>query len=404
MNKQNLYKGLKTFFYLCGWPLMLLMMIITLAPMFNVEVMGDFARNWILIFFAIWAAVEIVRFVLNRTLGKKSETHRKITLAVMAVVSILAVLLPSVICDAVEKPRFESARAELSDGVNVKDYDGAAGWHRDFTTKYNSEVYYLINEHYDFMKMYGLSHTYSEWYDNADKEHNLGYKYGSFEMAAKLVADKRAAKEQLDAAQAELAEKEPLYAAAVEAYAADPSDENKAALDALTADMLRLKGPRLVLPASVRTNVAEALHTLLTDIINNPDAVLPDGLKINLWGLEIDVNQILDLVGGFAGDMLQNLTVDKIAELIPEVIYTGIGDGTVTTLENAVNGSDTDLSLVAAEEINFKINYYPVALAAGAVKYASYICVGLIILSLFLTEYYSKKERDLSKGGENDVE
>ena len=85
MNKQLLYKAAKSFFYVAGFPMMLVMMLITLAPMFNVEVMGNHAANWIIVFFVLWAVFEAVRFVLNRFVGRRSERHQKVVVVATAV-------------------------------------------------------------------------------------------------------------------------------------------------------------------------------------------------------------------------------------------------------------------------------------------------------------------------------
>lgn len=404
MNKQNLYKGLKIFFYLAGFPLMLTMMLITLAPMFGVEVMGGHAGNWIIIFFAIWAAVEIIHLVLKKFIGSKSENGRRIALVVTAVVAVLAIILPITIYNAVMQPKFDSARAEISSPADVKSYASVTGWHRDFTTRYKGESYYLINEHYDFMKMYGLQHTYSEYYSNADKENGLGYKYGSIEMAQKLVDDKRAAKAALAVAQEELSKVEADYQTLKDAYAADPSQENLTALNNATpayeTAILRLKGARVDI-SFIKPDLAALINKVVAELDNGvvgDGKLLPDGLVIEINGFTMDVGWILDLV--LSQVDLGSLT-GGLADIIPDVIYTGIGDGTITTYQNMVDGSDSDLSLAQAEAFNFKISHYPAALAAGAVKYAAYICVGLVLMSLILTEYFSQKERE-AKGGETD--
>ncbi|HCH92270.1 MAG TPA: hypothetical protein DE061_01060, partial [Clostridiales bacterium] len=244
--KQYIYKGLKILFFLAGFPLLLVIMLITMAPMFNQEIMGNHAANWMIGFCAIWVGLLIVQFVLTKFVAKKSDFCRKIVLVSVAALSMLCVLLPSAIYDAAVSKKYADAYEQLYDKSDVKMYDALMGWHMDFTTEYKSETYYLLQDNYDIQKMYGLSHTYSEWYDNADKEHNLGYKYGTIEKAQVLTKQKLEALEnynkasaELDALEEQIAQKQAAYDAAKAAYEADTANaelenamnEAKSALD-----------------------------------------------------------------------------------------------------------------------------------------------------------------------------
>jgi len=406
MNKTLIYKGLKILFFLAGFPLLILMMIITMAPMFDQEIMGSHAANWVIGFCAIWVGVLIVRFVLDKFVGKKSETCHKIVLVAVAALSVLCVLLPSAIYDGVTEKKYSAAYDALYDKSDVKSYDSITGWHRDFTTGYKSEVYYLISDNYDIQKMYGLSHTYSEWFKNADsydKEHGIGYKYGTIEKTQVLTKEKlealekyNAAKAELDALEAEIAAYEAAYTQAKEAYLQDTSNaqletamnEAKASYEAFLAekdeDLVRLKGARV----DVTAYKAELVNILLT-AVKDPN-LLPDGLKVNIAGLDLDIGSILNQVLGLVGE---NITPETVSALIPDVIYTGLGDETVSKYQKAVEGSDSDLSLAQAQSFAFKAEYYPSVLAAGAMRYACYISVALIVFSVFATDYFARKEK-----------
>ncbi len=407
MNKAILYKALKSIFFLAGFPLLIILMIITMAPMFGTEVLGNHAQNWIIAFTVIWVVLLIIHFLLEKFIGEKSEAHHKVVLVVMSALSILCILLPSAIFDAVTRPKYEAAQKQLVGEVDIKNYDAVAGWHRDFTKRYDSDVYVLINENYDFIKQYGMEHTYSEWYDNADKEHNLGYKYGSFEKAKVLTEQKLEALRNLEAAKAELAEIEAEIdvklqssKAADEALAQNPNDEAlvKAAEEARKAyddilaekeeDLVRLKGSRVDI-----TEYKGEIVDILLAAIKDKD-LLPDGLTLNLLGIDIPVGDLLDLVMQYAGGFLNAETING---LIPDVIYTGMGPQTVSTYQKAVDGSDSDLSLADAQKLNFKYTYYPSVLAGGAMKYVCYVCVGIVVLSLFLTDYFAKKQKEEEK-------
>lgn len=419
MNKQLLYKAAKSFFYVAGFPMMLVMMLITLAPMFNVEVMGNHAANWIIVFFVLWAVFEAVRFVLNRFVGRRSERHQKVVVVATAVFAILLVLLPSAIFDAVNRPKYEEDYASLSAATDVKSYDKVMGWHRDFTTKYESDVYYLINDHYDFMKQYGLSHTYSEWYDNADKKSGLGYKIGSFEKIDQLYAEKlsavdklAAAKKELSAIEAKQAELTAAYEAAVESGVEADITAAKKALDdynaSVDADLIRLKGERLDISA-IKPELVKVLYTVIQDILKGENSeILNSDWTIELIGQQIPVKGIIDLIlskipggGGLVGGFI---TEEKLNELIPDVIYTGVGVQTVSTYETMVNGGgllSDELSLAQVESLRFRMNHYPQIMAAGAVKYAAYIFVGIIVFCIFAANYFARKEKQ-AKGGEFD--
>lgn len=400
INKALLYKALKSIFFLAGFPLLIILMIITMAPMFGTEVLGDFAQNWIIVFTVIFIVLLIIHFLLDKFIGAKSEAHHKVVLVVMSALSILCIVLPSAIYDAAMRPKYEAAQKQLVGVVDVKDYDAVAGWHRDFTTRYKSEVYALINENYDFIKLYGMAHTYSEWYGNADKEHELGYKYGSFEKAKVLVEEKLEALDKLAAAEAELAEVEAgmevklaAVTAADEALAADPENEElkaasataHAAYDQAIAALVRLKGQRV----DISAYKGELIDIVLRAV--NDENLLPDGLTITLLGIDIPVgdllNTVLPLVGGY-------LTPETLDGLIPDVIYTGIGPETVSAYQKAVDGDDNNISLAEAQKLNFKYTYYSSVLAAGAMKYVCYICVGIVVLSLFLTDWFAKKQKE----------
>lgn len=402
--KAFLFKTLKSLFIFAGFPLMIMLMIITMAPMFDAEVMGDFAQNWIIVFTVLWVVLVAIYFVLEKFVGKKSDRHHKIVLGIVAVLSVLCTLLPTAIYDAVNAPKYENAKNQLVGEVNVRDYDAVSGWNRDFTERYESDVYALINENYDFCKMYSLSHTYSEWYVNADKEHNLGYKCGSFEKAEKLVADKLEAKENLKKAQAELdavesaiAQKLEAMNIANEALAQDSENqqlqtaantaksEYEAILLEKDADIVRLKGQRV--------NIAEYKGELIDLILRvlQDETVLPDGLTISIAGIDLPVGDLLDTVMQLAGGILN---ADTLNSLIPDVIYTGLGPETVSTYQKAVDGSDSDVSLAQAQRLDFMYKHYPQALASGAVKHVSYICVGIIVFAIFACDYFNSKQKE----------
>jgi len=415
MNKKALiYKALKTLFFLAGFPLLIMLMIITMAPMFDAQVMGNYAQNWVIVFTVIWVVLLIIHFLLEKFIGEKSRTHHKCVLVVMSALSVLAILLPTAINDAVMRPKYEAAQDKLVGEVDVKDYDAVQGWNRDFTKRYNSEVYVLINENYDFCKLYGMENTYSEWYTNADKEHDLGYKYGSFEKAKKLTEDKLAAKEKLEKAQAELAaieaaieEKKNASTLADEALAANPDDaelktaaetaksEYEAILAEKDEDLVRLKGQRV----DITNYKAQLVDILLTAV--KDETLLPDGLNISLIGIDIPVGDLLNLVMSVGGSFIN---ADMINGLIPDVIYTGIGPETVSTYQKAVDGSDSDVSLAEAQKLNFKFEYYPSTLASGAVKYVSYICVGIVVFCIFATDYFKTKQKEEENKGKEELQ
>lgn len=401
--KQNIYKGLKILFFLAGFPLLLMIMLITMAPMFNQEIMGNHAANWMIGFCAIWVGLLIVQFVLTKFVAKKSELCRKIVLVSVAALSMLCVLLPSAIYDAAVSKKYADAYEQLYDKSDVKTYDALMGWHRDFTTAYKSETYYLLQDNYDIQKMYGLSHTYSEWYNNADKEHNLGYKYGTIEKAQVLTKEKLEALEnynrasaELDALETQIAEKQAAYDAAKSAYEADTANaelesamnDAKSALDTFLEqkddDLVRLKGYRVDITA-YKDDLVNILVTAVKD-----KNLLPDGLTVNIAGIDLNVGSLLNTVLGIAGGAI---TPETVSGLIPDVIYTGLGDQTVSTYQKAVEGSDSDLSLTQAQSFAFKAEYYPSVLAAGAMKYACYVCVALVVMSVFLTDYFARKEK-----------
>ncbi len=403
-NKAIIFKTLKILSFLLGFPLLIMLMIITMAPMFDAEVTGDYAQNWIIVYTVIAVVLLVIHFVLDKFVGSKGKAQHKAVLVGMSALSILCVLLPTAFYDASMRPKYEEAQNKLVGEVDIKDYDAVQGWHRDFTERYESDVYALINENYDFCKLYGLSHTYSEWYANADKEHNLGYKYGSFEKAEKLVSEKLEAKANLEKAQAELAEienaiNEKLNASksADEALAQDPDNaelqtaaataksEYEAILAEKDADLVRLKGQRV----DISNYKGELVDILLKAI--QDETLLPDGLTISLIGIDIPVGDLLDLVMQYAGGFIN---ADMLNNLIPDVIYTGIGPETVSTYQKAVDGSDSDVSLAEAQKLDFKFKYYPSMLASGAVKYVSYICVGIVIFSIFATDYFNTKQKE----------
>ncbi len=409
MNKKAIiFKALKYLFFLAGFPLMMMVMIIIMAPMFGTEVLGNHAQNWVIGFTVMGVILLIIHFLLEKFIGAKGRTHHKLVLVVMSALSVLCIMLPSAIYDAAMRPKYETARNKLVGEVDVKDFNAVQGWHRDFTERYDSDVYVLINENYDFIKLYGLEHTYSEWYDNADKENNLGYKYGSFEKAEKLVKDKLEAKANLEKAQAELDAIEAEIEAkklesdkAQEALAAEPDNtELKAAaetaLDAYNklvadkeANLVRLKGLRVDISA-----YKSLLISVVVDAVNNIDTVLPDGLTLNILGTELNLYKYVTQILNMAGSVGFEITPELVEGIIPDVIYTGIGNETVSTYQAIVDGSDSDVSLAEAQKLDFKFKYYPSVLAAGAMKYVCYIFVGIVVFCIFASDYFNQKEKE----------
>ena len=399
MDKTKIYKGLKFVFFMAGFPLLILLLISTMAPMFGQEVMGSHAVNWILIFLAIWAFIVILQFVLEKFVGKKSENHHKLVLVITAAASIVMVLVPTAIFDATAKANYDADYQKLENKGLVRDYESAMGWHRDFTSKKSSAVYELINANNDFMKLYNLSGVESSWYGNADKENNLGYRMGSREKADVLIKEKTLAKAKLPELKAELEKIEGEITAAKAALDADPENEElKAAYDQIVLDyeddLVRLKGARVDISA-----YKDDLVNIVVDIIKNTDTVLPDGLTISLAGMNIEVGKLVNTIMGLVGG---SITPESISALIPDVIYTGLateenkakGIETITTYENMVNGTDSDKSLADVQAFAFKLKHYPSVLATGATRYACYVTVGLIVLSIFMTDFFDKKIKE----------
>lgn len=453
MKKEMLYKGMKTFFYIAGFPLLLMILLITMAPMFNVEVMGNHAAIWVVVFFVLWGAFEAIRFVLNKFVGSKSEGKHKLALVITAAVAILLVVLPSAIYDASYKKQYEKDYdAVVSDlewlqteglatdaTVNLLSYDKVAGWHRDFTEKYKSEVYELINDHYDYLKANGLEHVYSEDFDNAvyDEETGevlFGHKLGSREKLENTIAEAKAAvalwkeaKAELDELEAKLAIVDNKTATAEEKQAAQAwLDEKYTDEDGVNAALVRLKGAKLDLSVvgasgkSLHETLCEVLVDVVKDVLKgNNSEILAGDWTIELFGQKIDIKGLVTkimtelLSGGYDLSEIVSgvITVDMIKGFIPSEIYTGIGAETVSAYESKIVGSagllgglislgGESLGMIDAEVMLFRINHYPQALAAGAVKFASYICVGIIVFSIFAVDYFSKKEKEAKKAAE----
>ena len=409
--KANIFKFLKIASYFVGFPLMILLILISMMPMFNEQVMGDFARNWLLILLGVWAVFEIVRQILKRKLNK-SEAHKSLATAITAIVALLCVMLPVAISDGTNKSRYESVQQEAAKvGANLKDYDYIMGWHNDFTNKNSDMIRSFLSSSKKFMDTYDVSSLESSWYGNADKENNLGYKIGIYDKIDELVIAKEAAAKKLVVAKSELAkiegkiaEKQTEYSNAKKAYddavlaGAANVEELKSAMDlaekalndtlsAYEADLVRLKGTRVVLTPEAK----QALNVLLNEVLTNG---LPDGLKITIAGTEIDVKSLLDTIG-------KDTIIGMVNGFIPDVIYTGMGSETVKTLEGLVNGTDKDMSLAQVYQYAYELQEYPSLLATGHVKYYSYLFVGIILLSVLAVDYFSNKEKE-AKGGKNE--
>lgn len=409
MNKQNVYKALKTFFYLCGFPMLILMLIITLAPMFNVEVMGNNAAVWVISFCAVWLIFEIIRFVLNKFVGSKSEAHHKVILVVTAAIAVFAVLIPTTIAGATDRARYEEARAQLRNPSLVMSYNSVTGWSRDFTEKYDSEVYNFINESYDFMKANGLDHTYSEDYDNADLENGKGHKMGLYEYVDTLVAEKLHAEKMIATLTAELDDIEAKLAAGEVTY------------EEVEDRLVELKGQRVVIGGELKAAIDNLVDQVIDVVVEalkagNLDAVLPDGLNIMIGNIEIEaadiVNLLLDKFSGLGGIVEGMITREMVYGLLGDmlgvnlegdevVIYTGLGGKTIAYYEGILNDKG-GVSLEQAQAMDFKHAFYPVTLSTGMVQFASYICVGIIVLSIFMTDYFGRKEKAAKEGSDNE--
>lgn len=459
MKKEMLYKGMKTFFYIAGFPLLLMILLITMAPMFDVEVMGNHAAIWVVVFFVLWGAFEAIRFVLRKFVGSKSEGKHNLALVITAAVAILLVILPSAIYDASFRKQYEKDyEAVVSDlenlqskglaadaTVNILSYDKVAGWHRDFTEKHKSEVYKLINDHYDYLKANGLEHVYSEDFDNAvyDEETGevlFGHKVGSREKLETTIAEAKAAIPLWEAAKAELEKIENAQATLADAAATE--EEKTAAQEVIDsyadeggvdAALIRLKGEKLNLNvvgksgATLKHSISVLLVDVLKDVLSGDSQILVGDWTIEILGEKIPVKELInkilnellsdeikDLIGGdfnlaeIIGDLI---TVEMIEGILPNEIYTGMGAETVSTYESKIMGSSgllgglislggESLGMIDAEILLFRMNHYPQALAAGAVKFASYICVGIIVFSIFAVDYFSKKEKEAKKAAE----
>lgn len=136
------------------------------------------------------------------------------------------------------------------------------------------------------------------------------------------------------------------------------------------------------------------LISVVVDAVNNIDTVLPDGLTLNIFGTELNLYKYVMQILNMAGSVGFEITPELVEGLIPDIIYTGIGNETVSTYQAIVDGSDSDVSLAEAQKLDFKFKYYPSVLAAGAMKYVCYIFVGIVVFCIFASDYFNQKEKE----------
>ncbi len=402
MKKENIFKYAKRFSYLIGFPLFIAMIVITLIPMLGKEALGNHARNWILVIFAIWLAVEIIRFIINKFFVKRNEVNRKIAVVIMAVISIFAVILPAVIYGAAIKKDYLSEQSSLKNQeVVVMNFDKVTGWHRGFTTN-ESGVTQLSNKVFDFKKMYNVSTMETVWLDNADKTNGLGKLVGVNDKIAELIANKKVAKtkyeknsKELALLESEIKTLQDAVAFAQTAYNEAIEGEKELKLEELNNAKMALKNYLIAKNDDLskfkgtKVDISEYKADIIDIVVrlSKDNKVLPNGLIVKIVGKQVDLGSIISTLQGIV-----NLTAEKLDKLIPNEIYTGVGPEAVSSLKKSVYGSNSDLGLENLQIMQFELRWNAKLFALGAVQYASYITIGLVLLSLIAYEYFEAKE------------
>ncbi len=452
VRKERVFQFLKWLAYFIGFPTFLLMCFFSMMPMFGEMTLGNSARNWMLILVGIWLAVEITRFLLNKFVGKKNEAMHKVVLGVMAIISICAVILPPTIFQWVEKPKYNTAKSQLSKEIDVWEFDSVTGWNRGLTDSSKSGVVTLIKDTENFMNLYSLNKMYSEWYGNADKEHNLGYKIGTYEKIEKLIAEKKVAqafvdanKPILDALEAEYKALQTDYKTKFTAYekakldSADPANDENVKVLKLASDnaklaidnfnngekgkqYAKLKGAKidLTIPVeiegidkttgnkvTIKTTLKETLVADVMAIVSNVEGAFPDGLVVSIAGVELPLGDILKPILNLipAG----TISPDLIRGIVPDYLYTSTISGLISSTgisldSNSVAAQESvvkaKISLDKLEKLDFQLTWYPKIFAAGAVKFYAYICVGLMVFSIYFFDYLDGLHKKYAGTGE----
>lgn len=163
MQKLTCAKVLKVFFYLLGFPLLMLFVAKDSMIFFNEGAFSETAKNGITAALVLWAGFTLLQIGLYLVL-KKQQAVRTIILVILAVALMLA---PIAGLDVRNEKELDKIRTEYSDkGVKVENYSLQKQWFNALSAdKRKSGYAYLLNERVDnVIKTYGLSEYYPKMY------------------------------------------------------------------------------------------------------------------------------------------------------------------------------------------------------------------------------------------------
>lgn len=153
--KIDFLKALRIAFYICGFPLMLILIFKDSIPFINEHVFASSKLNGFWIAFGIWLLISIVQIVLHYVSKKKI-----VSLIATMIATMVLLLLPMQIFDASKSKYIDNLQNSITnENVTVENYKKQTQW---FVTLSDKESYTdnLLERVRTFENTYNLGNTY----------------------------------------------------------------------------------------------------------------------------------------------------------------------------------------------------------------------------------------------------
>lgn len=469
--KLTKFKLIRFLFYFLGFPALCLVCFKFLLPTITEPAMQKYGLICAIAPFAIWGIVELTRLALKR-LSKKGSMQRDLATFILVIVSVALILVPMVSTDYALSSKYNKLRKEaetkevfnytitdpitnevipcskvIYNGVYLPDYKKIMGWAIDSTNKNSSYFHGYISDINSYISTMGLKGLETSRYGHAeakkvdydanydgvvdDKDYimlgeTLGY-YDSLEQQANAKYNYSKIAAVLNSEYAPLVDGQKALLKLVTdkaneivtAQQENPVDEIK--LNQLKNELVVLQknyddfndkyAIKIQELGGQRIHLTEDVIFAVVDILANASVILPDGLDINIIGMNLPVGDIVAFLGNLL-DLLAGININDtnavkaIVDLVltsqKEVdgktvkyieISTGFAKGNqYQTCATAASKVVTDnYSYEQIRERQYKAEIYPQLLTFARLRRVMYIFAGIIILSILLSDHYSRK-------------
>lgn len=393
----------KGFFYLIGFPLLILLCLIKAMPMFDEPVFEGYASNGILLVLAMWAICEAVRLTLKLTIKKKG-TLRSLIVALLA---MIIMFVPVFTYDSAQSDKVDEIRAAYSEKavggktITVKSYDYQAGWVLGATSKGDNLIDDLLADAEDCSRFYYdvLEGKYYQLGKSVAMEDNYFGNAGFPEATEKQLAAGKNLYYYDTGASIDGTSDDIGYIK----YDAETTDAKKCVFYIEIEDKADYKPTDEQLdignkrkPVIFTYDKENDSYLVASDTSDKSETYyyfLPKYFSTDIWGYEVYMgkqyglptilNREIELLEGY----VKSYDAAVAAGSTPVA-----GSAVYDNYQIAVSGNDSHCSLLSLYDLEARLSYQPAMYPILTSRYFIYIFIGIVALSYILVGYYEEKE------------